>query len=180
LRGVIAATAVLTAPAAAAMRPLPVIEHVLGHPIVGHGQVQAWLVHQTAITALLGSVLWLVGFGFWLGLACDVMLRARRGRAAFLARLNLAWVSVCGAGLAYLQAGQVIHPLVAAGTVLVAWRVLASTSWAHMRPMNALNWRHAGRVHFARSAVPRHEGATATELVGDQATESGDKEVYAR
>lgn len=138
---VFATTAVLTAPAAGNWQPWAQLEHAIGQPITHHGRAESWLIEQ-ASSPLLAVLVWLIAYASWLGAARDITVMARRGLHAWPTRIRLAALSIAGAALTHHLLDQTdgpIHPLLAVGAVIAAWRTLAWATARHAHAVDELN-----------------------------------------
>lgn len=139
------------APTAAAWRPWTQLEHYLGHPITSTEPALHWLLTTLATTSLSGALLWMIGYAGWLGATRIVHTAARCG---YLARVNRGWLALLtllGAGLTYAQLAAHpitgVHPLVATGALLAAWRAFAHHTNRQARALRSLNYL-AARAEF--------------------------------
>jgi hypothetical protein len=151
---VFAATGVFSAPVALFWHPWGLIQPLLGR------SAAAWNASETgrflATTPLLSAVIWLAAYSALLHGVRNMVVAARCGRMRYLDRAVVGALALVLAAVTYwvqshVAPGWPVSPLLLAGVVLGAWRVLANTTARQARLVHQLNVRLAEQHYRGRA-----------------------------
>lgn len=163
---VFAATGVFSAPLALLWHPWDLIQPLLGR------WAAAWVESETgrflATTPLLSALIWLAAYSALLHGVRNMVVLARCGRMRYLDRVLVGALALVLAAVTYwvqshVAPGWPVSPLLLAGVVLGAWRVLANTTARQARLVHQLNVRIADQGYRVRAQQPQQGVGTVLD-----------------